>query len=131
MKNRKYQLWAGLILAVSLIVLPATFSGCGTTAQQVAYKSAATTSVTAETAVRAYNVFAAQGKTTVLQNAQVKAAYEKYQAAFAVLCDAGAIYAAGGGTNAPAATALQQAVLNTSATITDVVNLVKTFGVKL
>lgn len=126
----KTKYWAVLLLLTAFII-PPTITGCGSTAQQAAYKSAATTSVTVETALRAYNVFAAQGKTTIAQNQKVKAAYLKYQTAFAAVCDAGAIYAASGGTNAPATAALQQAVQNSSQTITDLINLVQSFGVKL
>ena len=119
-----------LIGLLSLGALAGT--ACHTTPQQVTYQSAAATTVTVEVALRAYNVFAAQGKTTIAQNRQVKAAYEKYQAAFAVVCDAGQIYAATGGTNAPAASlALQAAVANASASQTDIIKLVQSFGVKL
>jgi hypothetical protein len=118
-------------LLAATVALPLAITGCGSTPQRVSYQSAATTTVTVETALRAYNEFAKAGKTTPEQNAKVKAAYVKYQAAFAVVCDAGAIYAASGGTNAPANAALQQAIVNSGATITDLINLVTTFGVKL
>ena len=107
-------------------------TACKSTPQQVTYQAASATTVTVEVALRAYNVFSAQGKTTVDQNRQVKAAYEKYQAAFAVVCDAGQIYAATGGTNAPAASlAMQAAVANASASQTDIIKLIQSFGVKL
>lgn len=122
---------AAILCAVLGFSSSALITGCGTTAQKTVYRSAATTSVTVEAALHGYNAFAKAGKTTVEQNRKVKEAYEKYQAAFAVVCDAGAIYAATGGTNAPASAALQQAVLNSSQTITDLVNLVQSFGVKL
>jgi len=45
---------------------------------------------------------------------------------------AGAIYAATGSTNSPAASAaLQTAIVNANTTISDLVNLIRTFGVKL
>ena len=123
-----------LPLIAFLLVLPlATLStGCQSTPQAVTYQAAATTSVTVEAALHAYNAFAAAGKTTVEQNLAVKAAFLKYQAAFAIVCDAGAVYAATGTTNAPAASAaLQTAIVNANATISDLVNLVRTFGVKI
>ena len=128
MKIRPFSVLQAVLLAICL-----SFAGpgCKSTPQQVAYKSTATVSVTAEAAIRAYDVLAAQGKTTVAQNVKVKEAFQRYQASFAVLCDVGAIYAASATTNAPAAAALQQAVLNTSASISDVVTLVQLFGVKL
>ena len=122
-----------LILLVALLALPLAFSaGCKSSPQAVTYQAAATSSVTVEAALHAYNAFAAAGKTTVAQNQAVKAAFLKYQAAFAVVCDAGAIYAATGSTNGTGASAaLQTAIVNANATLADLVNLIKTFGVKL
>lgn len=119
------------ILSILLILSAVAFGGCHTTPQQAAYQAAGTTAVTVEAALKAYDVIAAQGLTTPAQNAQVKAAYQKYQAAFAVVCDAGAVYAASKGTNGfAAANALQAAIVNANLTITDLVNLVKTYGAK-
>lgn len=107
-------------------------TGCHTTPQQATYRAAATTTVTVEVAVRAYNEFAKQGKTTVQQNQQVKAAYEKYQLAMNIVCDAGEIYAASSTTNNAAADlALQAAMANAQQTINDVIALVRSFGVKI
>lgn len=106
--------------------------GCKSTPQQIAYQSAGTTQITVEAALRAYDVFAAQGKTTPAMNAKVKAAYVKYQKAMALLCDAGAVYAATSATNAPAASeALSQAVANVNQEVSDTVALVQSFGVKI
>ena len=75
-----------LLLLVALLALPlVTFTGCKSTPQAVTYQAAATSSVTVEAALHAYNAFAAAGKTTVEQNLAVKAAFLKYQAAFAVV----------------------------------------------
>jgi hypothetical protein len=65
---------------------------------------------------------------------QVKAAYEKYQAAFLVACDIGAAYAATAGpTNGAGATgaALATAEANAGNELTDLLNLVRSFGVKI
>lgn len=106
-------------------------TGCAS-APRVTYQATSTSAVTVETALKAYDVFAAAGKTTPAQNAAVKAAYEKYQAAFALVCDAGAVYSATSTTNAPtASTALQAAIQNANQAIADLVALVQTFGVKL
>lgn len=120
------------ILSLSLCcVVVAVQCGCSSP-QKTTYRAAGATSVTAEAAVRAYNAWAKQGKTTVAQNQKVKAAYEKYQASFALVCDLGAIYAASGSaTNTPATAALQQALADNGAAIADIVNLVQTFGAKL
>ena len=122
-----------LLLALALMLPSAVlFTGCHTTPQQATYQAAGTASVTVETALKAYDVFAAQGKTTPAQNAAVKAAYEKYQAAFAFVCDAGAIYASTGQTNTPAASAaVQTAIVNANQTIADLLALVRSCGVKI
>jgi len=119
-------------LGVASVLLLSGLTGCQTTAQQATYQAAGTASVTVEAALHAYDVFAAQGKTTPAQNAAVKAAYEKYQSAFAVVCDAGAVYASTVTTNAPAASAaLQTAIVNANQTISDLVNLIRSFGVTI
>lgn len=122
-----------VVFMVAALTLPCLV-GCNTTPQQVTYQAAGTASVTVETALQTYNVFVA-GKTdatTIAHNVAVKAAYLKYQAAMSVVCDAGAIYAATSGTNAPAASlAMQQAVSNANGSIADLVALVQSFGVKL
>jgi hypothetical protein len=122
-----------LTLLVAMLALPLGLStGCNTTPQAAAYRAAGSTAVTVEAALAAYDQFAAAGKTTPAQNAAVKDAFLKYQRAFAVVCDAGAVYAATGQTNAPAASlALQTAVANANQSISDIVSLVKSFGVKL
>ena len=123
-----------LLVAISVMLAGVLFcgTGCKSSPQAVTYQVAATSSVTVETAIHAYDVFAGQGKTTPAMNARVKAAYERYQAAMAVVCDAGAVYAATATTNAPSASAaLQTAIVNANGTITDLVNLVRSFGVNL
>ena len=120
------------LLCAVWVVVAGAGSGCTSSAARVSYQTAATTSVTVEVAVRAYNVAAAAGRTTVEQNRQVRMAYERYQACMVVLCDAGAVYAATAGqTNAPAAAGLAQAAANVTTSIGDVIALVKAFGVTL
>ena len=105
--------------------------GCHYTPQRIAYVSASTTAVSVETALAAYNEFAKAGKTSVAQNIAVRDAYEKYQLAAAVVCDAGAVYAETGGTNHVYAAAFQTATMNMSQTVLDVLNLIRSFGVKI
>lgn len=105
--------------------------GCHYTPQRIAYVSARTTSVSVETAIVAYNEFAKAGKTTIAQNIAVRDAYERYQLAAAVVCDAGAIYSSTGGTNHVYAAAFQTATMNMSQTVLDVLNLIRSFGVKI
>ena len=106
-------------------------AGCHYTPQRIAYVSASTTVVSVETAIVAYNEFAKAGKTSVAQNLAVRDAYGKYQLAAAVVCDAGAVYAETGGTNHVYAAAFQTATMNMSQTVMDVLNLIRSFGVKI
>lgn len=121
-----------ITLLLALLLAGIYAAGCASTPQRAAYQAAGTASISVETALHAYDVFAAQGKTTPAQNAAVKAAYLKYQAAFAVVCDAGAVYAASGQTNAPAiGAALQTAIINANNTIADLINLIRACGVQI
>ena len=131
MKIKTSRILQALLVGCLATLLISTHCGCGANAQKTTYRIAATTPVSVEAALRLYNVAAAQGKTTIEQNQKVKAAYLKYQSSFALLCDSGAVYAAAGPGDAPAAAALQQAVQNSSATINDFIALVTSFGVKL
>jgi len=119
-------------LTLTLVTAGSLVSGCNTTPQQITYRAAGTTIVSVDTAMNLWGAYVASGKATVAQEQAVKAAYEKYQASMAVACDAGAVYASTSSTNAPAASlALSQAVANASQELTDLENLINSFGVKL
>lgn len=130
----RFGILAGVILALTINVYTPFFTGC-TTPQTTAYQTVATTKVTVETAMHLWGAWVAAGKTTVAQELQVRAAYQKYQACMVVVCDAGAAYSAYVTTNAAGATgasgALQQAVANATQSIADLENLITSFGVKL
>lgn len=108
------------------------FVGCATSPQQVTYEAAGSTEVSVEVALAAYDQFAKAGKTSIAQNQAVAAAFAKYQAAFAVMCDAGAIYSATAATNVPAASAaFSIAISNADTELSDLENLIQSFGVTL
>ena len=129
---------AGKVVGAFLLFFALTgtlvFTGCGTV-NETAFRAAGTVHVSVDTALHLYNVAAAQGKTTVAQNNQVAAAYDKYQKAFAVACDAGASYAASSVTNSAgvsgAQAALQEAQSDAAASLADLENLITSFGVNL
>jgi len=106
-------------------------TGCKSTPQQVAYQSAGTTIVTVDTAMTVWGDYVAAKHPGPAAEATVKAAYEKYQAAMVVLCDAGAAYAATGGTDATAMNGLTQAAFNATTYLQDLEKLIATFGVNL
>ena len=130
-KETRDNLVFAIVISLALLFISVPLEGCKSSAQKTVFQTTATTSVSVEAALREYNALAKAGKTTIAQNRQVKAAYLKYQAAFAVVCDAGQVYAAAAksGDPAPAAAALQEAVKNSAQTITDIINLVGSFGV--
>jgi hypothetical protein len=107
------------------------FSGCQTTPQELSYQAAGTTIVTVDTAMNLWGAYVASNHPSTNEEAAVKSAFEKYQTAMALACDAGAAYAATGGTNSTATAALNQAVANSSQELLDLENLITSFGVKL
>ena len=126
-----------LMLAFACLTLTAgsLITGCNTTPQKVTYEAAGTATVSVDTAMILWGSYVAANHPPVTEETAVKAAYEKYQAAMASACDAGAIYAATSVTNAPglsgASLALQQATANASQELLDLENLITSFGVKL
>jgi len=119
----------GLLVAVALLS-----AGCaGQTPATTAEKSVSGVSVSVEVALGAWDQFVKAGKSTVAQEQQVKAAYAKYQAAFSVMCDAGATWSASENTtNATAATAAYSyAAQNVTTELQNIETLVTSFGVKL
>ncbi|MEI6075553.1 MAG: hypothetical protein WCS94_08275 [Verrucomicrobiota bacterium] len=117
--------------ALALFLIAGTLlSGCQSTPQRVAYQSAGTTVVSADTAMHLWGAYVAAHHPGTNLEAQVKSAFEKYQASVAVLCDAGAIYSAAG-TNTTASAAFSQATANAGQTLLDLENLLTAAGVKL
>lgn len=120
---------AGGILAAGFL------AGCTTPAPTITYRAAATTQVSVETAMNEWGAYVATVHPPATQEAAVKAAYEKYQTAFAFACDLGSAYASTTITNsagtAPAMLALQNAEANAGQDIADLETLISSFGVTL
>lgn len=114
-----------VIMSIVAFGLLASTNGCSTTAKQTAYKTAATTQVTVSTAMTFWGDWVAAGSVTKEQEQKVKMAYETYQKAMAIVCDAGAVYSASG-TNVTSLNAFEVAVANANTSIADLVALVKT-----
>jgi hypothetical protein len=120
-----------LMAAALLAVTPFYFSGCKSTPQQAIYETAGTTIVGVDTAMNLWGAYVAAEHPGTNIESQVKAAFDQYQAAMTVFCDAGAAYAATGGTNGTATAALNQAAANASQNLLDLEKLIAGFGVKL
>lgn len=120
-----------MLLMIPFLVFSVFFAGCSTTPQRAAYEAAGTTQVTVDTAMTLWGAYVAANHPGTNAEAVVNSAYSKYQTGFAVLADAGAIYAATGGTNSAATAALSQATSNIATEISDLENLIASYGVTL
>jgi hypothetical protein len=108
------------------------FAGCQVSPTRAAYTAEATAQVSVETAMRAWNDYVGQFHPSLDQERQVKAAYERYRAAMVAMIDASELYASATSTNAPAAAlSAELARQNAANRLTDLVNLLRQFGVKL
>ena len=109
-------------VAAAMVLGAATWSGCGTTAQQSAYQAVGTLGVTAAAAMQGWADWAKSGKATDSQILTVEKAYRAYVNAYNVMVDAGK--ATVGSQNTAA---LQTAVQVVAACEADVVSLVMQF----
>jgi len=124
-----------LMLAFCSLALMTAVIGCNTTPQKVTYQSAGTAVVSVDTAMNLWGAYVAANHPGITQELAVQSAYQKYQAAMATACDAGAIYAASSVTNSSGSSqtslALQQAIASAGKELVDLENLIASFGVKL
>ena len=106
-------------------------TGCKTTP----YKAVATTQITVQAAMSLWGAYVSANHPPVAQELAVKSAYEKWQSAMAVVCDAGKAYSAAQQANAANQSillgALSQAVTDAATDQADIVDLLTKFGVKL
>jgi len=127
-----------LMLAMASLAL--LVCSCSTSSQKVAYQSAGTAIVSVDAAMNLWGAYVAANHPSTNVELEVKAAYEKYQAAMALTCDAGAAYAAACVTNSAGASSLQSssallavqnAAQNANQDLADLENLLTQLGVKL
>lgn len=123
------------VLFIFLSAASLSLTACNTTPQQSTYRAVGTTVVSVDTAMKLWGDYVAVNHPSTAVEQQVKAAYTKYQRSMAAACDLGAMYAATSVTNAPAASqvnlALAQAMGTASQDLSDLENLIASFGVKL
>jgi len=120
----------GNILALFLVAGLLFGAGCAATPKQIAYRTAGTTIVSVETTMQGWNVYVGTNHPGPKVEAQVKAAYEKYQASMIAACDIGKVYAASG-TNSVAAVKINQAFADADQDLADLENLITQFGAKI
>ena len=137
MKNKATRFLLALALAAS-IVTTGLITGCGSTPQKIAYQGVSTTQITADAALDLWGKYVSVQKAAgrpvpVSQELAVRAAYQKVQASMLVVCDAGAVWSAGtNSTNSVAlAAAFQVAISNSTQSLADLTNLLKTYGVTI
>jgi hypothetical protein len=120
----------GAVVLLALLGGTVLLNGCQTP-QQASYQAAGTTVVTVDTAMHLWGTYVSQNHPGTNEEIAVESAYEKYQNSMAIVCDAGEAYSATGGTNGTAIAGLDQAVVNASQELTDLENLIVSFGVNL
>jgi len=108
-----------------LLLSPLLFCGCGTP-QRTTFNAESGTVLTVDSAMRAWGDYVARFHPPVEQELQVKAAYEKYQAAMAVAVDASRAWSTLG-TNAPVLDPSFQSA--TADALTDLLTLLRQFNV--
>lgn len=116
-------LCAFALVAAPMLLLP----GCGTTAAQRSYHVANTTEFTVSAAMTAWGNYVAQFHPPAKEELRVKNAYDQYHAAMLVVADAGKAFAEGTGSQGN----LDLAISTAAASLTDLVNLIQTFGVQI
>ena len=112
-------------------------SGCAS-ANKTAYKATGVAVITVDAAMSAWGSYVKQNHPPASQEQAVKDAFEKYQAAASLVATAGAAHAkvladrANGGTgDATGAMAnLNAAIAIATSSLSDLINLLQTFGVK-
>lgn len=108
-----------LLLAVAL----PTQIGCSSV-ERTTYQAVGVTQVSVDTAMAVWNAHVGAGKASVTQEMQVKKAYEQYQLAAFIVIDTAK---SAGSTNSPA---LNQVIASASTSLANLVNLLRSFGVK-
>lgn len=125
------------LLLVGLLGLGSvvSFTGCQSTPARIAYNTVSAPAITVNAAMTAWGDYVAQWHPPVAQELQVKAAFEKYQAAELAAISAAKVYAdlaASGNTNSLSARVNTEIQNQTaSQALADLVNLVRSFGVNL
>lgn len=121
------------ILLFSVTLLAGCVEGCKSgSVNQIAYQSTGTTIVSVDQAMKLWGAYVAAKHPPVEQEIQVKTAFQKYQAAMLIVCDAGATYSSATSTNiTSSAGVLEVATTGVLSSITDLENLITKFGVTL
>lgn len=98
---------------------------CASTKRTV-YRTAGVTQITVETALKSWDRYVESGKATIEQERIVKAAYEKYQTAALKVVDVSMKYSVDKDK-----LALDEAIALASGTLNELINLIRSYGVKI
>jgi hypothetical protein len=124
------------ITKLPLLMLAAALTlsaGCASSPQKVLYTTEEAAAISVDTAMTVWGDYVTQWNPPLAQQLQVKALYEKYQAAMLEAIDASALYATlSAGTNSLASKLQSDAALQQeSAALADLVGAIRAFGAKL
>lgn len=88
MHRKLAPLWVGCSLC-ALLLLSTPLVSCSSSWRSTSYKTAGTTIITADTAMKAWAIYVANGKANPEQEQKVREAYDKYRASMSVVVDVG------------------------------------------
>lgn len=120
-----------LLLATLVVFSPVTFTGCKSGPARVAYNVESSTQTTVKLALKAWGDYVAKFHPPASDEAKVKTALEKYKAAAILAVDATRFSVSLGSTNAPAASAADTATQAASLALSDLLGVIRSFGVKI
>lgn len=120
---------ASILLALTL-TLPFTTGCAGTTPAKAAVNVSDSAKITVESALRAWDAYIVQYRPSLEKQRAVKNAYNKYKSAQITVLDAAILVKTTTG-NADVETKLNAAITDAGVALADLVNLLRTYGVKI
>lgn len=121
------------MMALAALGVSALLTGCQT-AEKAAYTVTSASYTTVDSAMQAWGAYVSQYHPGVAMEQKVKAVYEQYQASARAVADAGLAYrkaVEAGGASAGVKASLDQALAVASASLSNLVQVLATFGINL
>lgn len=128
MKRKLISLWLALIISMPVFapIIAISTTGCASAPKRT-YQVTSTVAITADAAMTAWGKYVTEFRPPAALEQTVKDAYDKYHAAALLVAAAGKAYAEGSGTTQ----GLNAAVAVVSASLSELINLVRAFGINI
>jgi len=133
MRHSKFKILLATLLLCAFALSPA-FTGCKSSPATTAVRVSDSAKVTVEAALGAWDAYIVANHPPLAQQAAVKKAWERYQAAQLLVLDTALILKeaqATGGNTITAKATLDSAIANGGQAIADLLALVRQFGAKI